>query len=244
MKKILEICCDSVQSAIFAEKGGADRIELCENLDQGGLSPSAGKIILCKKYLRLPIFVLIRPRKADFYYNNLELESMIKNIQMAKELGADGIVSGCLKVDGTIDVQQTKLLIEAAAPLPFTFHRAFDRTPEPHRALDQLIQIGVSRVLTSGQKVSAAEGRDLIAQLVKQGGDNIIIMAGGKVRPQNIDMLKQIPTLNEFHSSAKKKVKSRASIIGTAQLGSETLEEEYSWEEVDEAIVKALKMAL
>ena len=244
MKNILEICCDSVQSAIFAEKGGADRIELCENLDQGGVSPSAGKIILCKKYLQIPIFVLIRPRKADFYYNNLELESMIKNIQLAKELGADGIVSGCLKVDGTIDTQQTKLLIEAAAPLPFTFHRAFDRTPNPEKALEQLTKIGVARILTSGQKNAAVEGKDLIAKLAHQAGDDIIIMVGGKVRPENIDILKQIPHLNEFHSSAKKTVQSRTSIIGTAQLGSETLEKEYTWEEVDEKIVKALKMGL
>lgn len=244
MGRILEICCDSVQSAINAQKGGADRIELCENLAQGGVSPSAGKIVLTKQKLSIPIFVLIRPRKGDFFFDELEIECMIENIHQAKALGADGIVSGALLKDGQIDEVATAKLIEASRPLPFTFHRAFDRTPEPFEALETLIKLGVDRILTSGQAINAKAGFDMIQSLVEKEKGKTEIMACGSVRPDNITPLVNMPGLKELHSAARKNVKSPVTFFGNAQMGDEALEAEYAWFVVDEEMVRAMKLKM
>lgn len=241
MKRILEICCDSVASALHAQKGGADRIELCENLAQGGVSPSAAKIILTKKKLNIPVFVLIRPRKGDFFFDELEVECMIENIKQAKSLGADGIVSGALLKDGQIDVQTTAKLIEASRPLPFTFHRAFDRTPDPFEALQQLIELGVDRILTSGQAINAEQGHDLIIKLLEKAQGKVKIMACGSVRPDNIGHLLDINTLEEVHSAARKTVQSPVTFFGHARMGDESVEAELNWFEVDEQMVREMK---
>ena len=241
LERILEICCDSVQSAINAQKGGADRIELCENLAQGGVSPSAGKIVLAKRKLNIPIFVLIRPRKGDFFFDELEVECMIENIHQAKALGADGIVSGALLKDGRIDEAATAKLIEASRPLPFTFHRAFDRTPKAFEALDVLIKLGVDRILTSGLAINAKEGFNMIQSLVEKAQGKTEIMACGSVRPDNIDSLVNMPGLKEMHSAARKNVKSPVTFFGNAQMGDEALEAEYTWFEVDEQMVREMK---
>ena len=244
MKKILQICCDSLPSATNTKIGGADRIELCENLAQGGVSPSAGIIILAKKYLKIPVFVLIRPRKGDFFYNGLEVECMLENIRQAKKLGADGIVSGALLKDGGIDLETTERLIEATRPLPFTFHRAFDRCLDPFQALNELKQLRVNRILTSGQAVNAQAGISMLKDLIKTADEDITIMAAGSIRPANIAILSKVEGLTEFHSAASKKVNSAVTFYGKVPMGSEALDSEYSWFEVDEEMVRAMKKQL
>jgi len=244
MKRILEIAVDSIQSAAHAEEGGADRIELCENLAQGGVTPSAGKISRAKKLLQIPVFVLIRPRKADFLYSGLEFELMLEDIRLARKLGADGIVSGILTSMGHVDVARTERLVEAAWPLPFTFHRAIDMCRDPLEAVDQLAGIGVRRILTSGQRPSAAGGRDLIDRLVRRSDGRLRIMAGGGLRPGNIDQLLQIPGLEEFHASARHEVKTKMEFFGRTTMGAEPVEEEFRWDEVDPLMVRALRRKL
>jgi len=205
---MLEICCANIASALNAQKAGADRIELCDNLWEGGTTPSYGKIRIVKAELQIPVFVLIRPRGGDFLYSKLEFEVMIQDILMAKELGSDGIVSGILKADGTVDCARTSALIEAAAPIPFTFHRAFDCCREQHEALEDIIFCGAKRILTSGGKNSVPEGIEVLSALNNQASDRIIIMPGGGINSQNIKMIREKTGCSEFHLSAKKISKS------------------------------------
>jgi copper homeostasis protein len=203
VERILEICCDTLESALIAEKSGANRIELCEDLLAGGVTPSAAKIKLLKKYLQIPVAVLIRPRPGDFIYNQWEKETIIENIKIAKQLGADAIVGGALNEDLSIDSDFTKVMIEAASPLPFVFHKAFDICENDLEALSLLVDLGVSRLLTSGQRNTALEGKDKIAQYVEQFGQKITIMAGGGIRPNNLSALKTVQGLHQVHSAAK-----------------------------------------
>lgn len=244
MKRILEICADSIQSAVYAEEGGADRIELCENLAQGGVTPSAGKIRIAKQMLKVPVFVLIRPRKADFLYSGMEFELMLEDIRLAKALKADGIVSGVLTADGSIDLPRTDQLVEAAWPLPFTFHRAIDMCRDPIEAVEQLADIGVKRILTSGQKVTAPEGHELIRRLVDRTAGKLSVMAGGGLRPSNLKPLMAIPGLKEFHASARHQVKTKMEYFGRTTMGTEAVEEEFRWNEVDPSMVQALRRQL
>jgi copper homeostasis protein len=175
----IEVCVDSVESAIAAEEGGADRVELCDNLLEGGTTPSAGMIALARKHLVLGLQVIIRPRGGDFCYSDIEFAVMRRDIETAKGLGVDGVVIGILKPDGCIDVERTRKLINLARPMNVTFHRAFDMTRDPHQALKDLIDLGVDRILTSGQAFSVLEGLDMIAELVRIANDRVIIMPGG-----------------------------------------------------------------
>lgn len=203
MKKyLLEICCDHLESAIAAQAGGAQRIELCAALATDGITPSAGLQAQVMKHLSIPVFVLIRARPGNFVYNERELESMLFDIHQSKGLGAAGIVSGALLPDHTIDREATAQLIAAAAPLPFTYHKAFDLTPDPLAALDILIELGADRVLTSGQVPKAMDGKDLLAQLAQRGQDRISILVGGGVRDHNLGELMGIAGIEEFHSAA------------------------------------------
>ncbi len=240
----LEICCDSLASAQAAERGGADRIELCDNLAQGGITPSAGKILLAKRLLQIPVFVLIRPRKGDFLYSDLEFDLMLENIREARKLGADGIVSGVLLPDGRLDNERIARLVEAAGPLPFTHHRAFDMCREPEEALEQLAAQGVSRILTSGQRPTAVEGLPLIARLAAQAGDRIRIMACGNLLPQTIGPLLAVASLQEFHAAVRKPVASNMQFRGHVNMGDEAVEAEFSWQEVDETLVRGLREKL
>ena len=244
MKRTLEIAVDLIQSAVFAEESGADRIELCENLAQGGVTPSAGKIRLAKEMLKIPVFVLIRPRKADFLYSGLEFEVMLNDIKLAKQLGADGIVSGVLTADGSIDVSRTDKLVQTSWPMPFTFHRAIDMCREPLAAVDQLADIGVRRILTSGQKATAADGRGLIRKLIERSAGRLHIIAGGGVRPASLDLLLSIPGLSEFHASARRPVKSKMEYFGTTTMGNEEVDEEFHWQEVDPLMVMEMREKL
>ncbi|RNI24987.1 copper homeostasis protein CutC [Rufibacter latericius] len=200
---LLEICVDSVQSAIIAQKAGAQRVELCDNLVEGGTTPSAGMIRLCRKHLTIGLHVLIRPRRGDFLYSDLEFAVMKEDIALAKELGADGVVLGILLPDGNIDVLRTRELIELTQPLSITFHRAFDLTPDPFLALEDLQRLGVHRLLTSGQKASAPEGAELIAGLQKKAGEKLIILPGGGINEQNLASLLQKTGVSEVHASAR-----------------------------------------
>jgi copper homeostasis protein len=178
-KLTIEVCVDTVESAMAAERGGADRVELCDNLLEGGTTPSAGAIAIARERLKIKLQVIIRPRGGDFCYSDVEFAVMRHDVALAKQLGADGVVIGILTSDGEIDVARTRELIELARPLSVTFHRAFDMSRDPYRALEQLIELGVDRILTSGQEPSVIEGLDLIAELVRLAGDRVIIMPGG-----------------------------------------------------------------
>jgi len=204
-----EISIDSVQSAINAQKAGADRVELCAGLMEGGTTPSMGMIKTVRNSIDISMFVIIRPRGGDFLYTNEEFEVMCSDIVEAKKNGADGIVSGALTEDGNIDIEKTKKMIELAHPLPFTFHRAFDMCRDPYEALDQLIELKAARILTSGQMNSAAEGIPLLRGLVKKAGNRITIMPGAGVNINNIIPLIDETKATEFHFSGKKKYPSK-----------------------------------
>lgn len=198
---VLEVCVDSLDSALAAQAGGADRIELCSSLAEGGLTPSLGFLQVVRKHLSIPIMVMIRPRGGDFCYSEVELEAMQQDIQHAKQAGADGVVFGVLNTDGTIAVKATKALIKLAQPLNVTFHRAFDLTRDPLEALQTLMDLGFERVLTSGQAANAFEGLELISRLLEKAGENIIVMPGGRVEAHLEAILKT--GVREVHLSGR-----------------------------------------
>ena len=204
----LEVCVDSVESAMAAERGGADRVELCASLWEGGTTPSAGAIAAARERLGIKLHVMIRPRGGDFCYSEIEFDVMQRDISLAKQLGADGVVFGLLKTDGSIDVERTRVLIEMARPLNVTFHRAFDMTSDPWRALEDLIALGVDRILTSGQESSVVEGLDLITELVKRADNRIIIMPGGGLNERNIQRVVARSGVREVHVSGRVSVES------------------------------------
>ena len=240
MDKLLEICCDSVESAVIAQQNGANRIELCENLAQGGVTPSGGKIQLAKRLLQIPVFVLIRPRKADFLYSDQEFELMLSDIHLAKALGADGIVSGALSADGTFDLPKMKAMVKAAHPLPFTCHRAFDMCVDPEAAIEQLIDIGVKRILTSGQEIDALTGQPNLTNFAALANGRISIMACGELLPENIGTILSIPGIHEYHSAARTKVHSQMTFRGHTNMGDEAVEAEFEWNQVDGNLVEGM----
>jgi len=183
---VFEACVDSVEAALAAQEGGADRVELCADLLEGGVTPSAGAIRLTCRRLSIPVHVLIRPRGGDFCYSAAEFEVMRLDVEQARELGADGVVFGLLNPDGSVDRERTGALIEATRPLRVTFHRAFDMARDACEALDTLVELGVERVLTSGQEEMALEGAELIAELVRRAGERIVVMAGGGINERNV----------------------------------------------------------
>jgi copper homeostasis protein len=208
---ILEACVDSVESALAAQAGGADRVELCEGLLEGGTTPSAGLIEVCRERLRIPLHVLIRPRGGDFVYSDVETEVMRRDIALARRFGAQGVVLGALRPDGTVDVERTRELIGAARPLSVTFHRAFDFSPDADAALDALIALGVDRVLTSGQAASAVEGTQTLARLVMRAAGRIAILAGGGLSEENLAAVIVGSGVREVHVRATALLESPAS---------------------------------
>ena len=205
---VIEACVNSVGSAIEAEKGGAGRVELCDNLYEGGTTPSAGAIQSARACLAIELNVMIRPRGGDFHYSDLELEIMKADLLVAKGLGADGVVFGILHTDGTIDVERSRELVELARPMSTTFHRAFDMTADPCAALEDLVRVGVDRVLTSGQRPSAMAGIELLARLVERAGDRIVVMPGVGIDASCIAELAAGTGAVEFHVLAQKSVQS------------------------------------
>ncbi|GEP91432.1 copper homeostasis protein [Chitinophaga terrae (ex Kim and Jung 2007)] len=203
MAFILEICAGSVASCIAAQKGGADRIELCDNLLEGGTTPSYGTIALAREKTSIKLYPIIRPRGGDFLYSDLEFDTMIKDIQLCKQLGCDGVVIGILTPDGKVDKERCKVLVTLAAPMKVTFHRAFDMTDNPFEALEDIISLGFERILTSGGRNTALEGASTLRQLVNSANDRIAVMAGSGVRSSNIAQLIKETGITEYHTSAK-----------------------------------------
>lgn len=215
MPVIVEICCTSYQSALNAKYAGADRIELCDNYFEGGTTPSAGLVKNISEKIGIKMNVLIRPRGGDFLYSEDEFETMKEDISILKELGAEGFVLGLLKEDGTIDIERTRELVVHAEPFPVTFHRAFDMTPDPVQSLQDVIETGARRLLTSGMSTTAIEGKMLIKKLVELKGDEIIIMAGGGLRKNNIKRFLADTHVKEIHLSARKMIKSNMKFVKT-----------------------------
>jgi copper homeostasis protein len=206
---ILEACVESVEAAVAAQEGGADRVELCANLLEGGTTPSAGTIQLAREKLGIGLNVMIRPRGGDFCYSDAEFEVMKLDVQLAKKLGADGVVFGILKENGAVDTLRTGELLELARPLSVTFHRAFDMARDPYEAIKDLIRLGIDRILTSGQDLSALEGLDLIADLVQKAGDRVVVMPGGGITERNVKKIALQSGAREVHVYAPMTVESR-----------------------------------
>ncbi|MXV15286.1 copper homeostasis protein CutC [Hufsiella ginkgonis] len=199
----LEICANSITSAIAAEEGRASRIELCDNLGEGGTTPSYGTISYCKQALSIPVMVLIRPRGGDFVYTDHEFEVMKRDVIHCREAGCEGIVTGILLADGTVDKARTAALISLARPMQVTFHRAFDQADDLLSALNDIISLGCDRVLTSGGQLSALSGISMIRKLVAAAGNRISIMPGAGVNETTIADVARLSGASEFHGSAK-----------------------------------------
>jgi len=226
MKKIItEICADSINSVFAAKRGGGDRIELCQALPVEGLSPSLALISECCKNLSIPIFVLIRPRPGDFYYNRDEYRLMLDDIRFCKEAGAAGIVTGFLNPDGSVDKIRLAEVTELAAPMQVTFHRAFDRCRDWESALEDIIDCGCSRILTSGLHNTASEGKDIIRRVVARAGNRIKIMAGSGISPDNVVDIINYTGCEEVHFSAKRAVKGEMTYINP-NIGEDIFEKE------------------
>jgi copper homeostasis protein len=206
---IIEIATSDFTTTQSAVEGGADRIELCANLAEGGTTASYGQLKKCREAFTISLYPIIRPRGGDFLYTSEEFEIMLHDVRLCKELNCEGIVIGLLNADGSIDIKRTAKLVDAAYPLGVTFHRAFDRCRDPFEALEQLVEIGCERILTSGQQPAAPDGAELIAQLNKAADERIIIMPGSGVRKDNIKMLAEKTGCMEFHSSLRGKKKSK-----------------------------------
>jgi copper homeostasis protein len=199
MSVTFEICVDSAEGAVAAQQGGGHRVELCSDLLEGGLTPSHGTLETARARLRIPIMAMVRPRGGDFCYSEVEFEVMRRDLLAAKALGADGVVIGLLRPDGTVDAERTAELVALARPLPVTFHRAFDMTRDPFEALDTLISLGVDRLLTSGQEPSVLEGLDLIVDLVERAEGRIIIMPGGGITATTVAKIAAAAGVRELH---------------------------------------------
>jgi copper homeostasis protein len=199
----LEICVDSVESAVAAQLGGAQRVELCSALFEGGLTPTPGMIRAIRSRVNITLMVMIRPRGGDFYYSEEELEIMRDDIKMAREAGADGVVFGLLTQDAEIDVAHTAELVELARPMQVTFHRAIDMTPDLGRALEDVIRTGVDRILTSGGEANAILGSERLNALVHAAKGRIAVMACGNVRPDTLHQIATSTGAREFHAALR-----------------------------------------
>jgi copper homeostasis protein len=199
----LEICVDSVESSVAAQLGGAQRVELCSALFEGGLTPSTGLIRAVRSRVQIGLMTMIRPRGGDFYYSDEELEIMRDDIVAAREAGADGVVFGLLTKDAEIDVPRTAELVALARPMQVTFHRAIDMTPDLGRALEDVIRTGVDRILTSGGEANAMLGSERLNALVQSASDRIAVMVCGNVRPDNLHQIASSTGAREFHAALR-----------------------------------------
>ncbi len=205
---VFEICANSVASCIAAQEGGANRVELCAGIPEGGTTPSFGMIKASREAISIDLNVIIRPRGGDFLYTPSEINTMLYDISIAKSMGVDGLVFGCLTKEGEVDFKNMKKLMKAAGNTPVTFHRAFDYVYNPLKALEEIIELGCIRILTSGLKPTALEGGETIKQLIKVAENRIIIMPGSGIRENNIAEVAKITGAREFHFSAREKQKS------------------------------------
>ena len=196
---IKEACVESFEKALEAQNNGANRIELCENLAVGGTTPSYGTVKVCLEKLDIPIFPMIRARGGSFVYSKDEIEIMKEDIKIFKELGVKGVVLGCLTSDNKIDLELTKKLVNLAYPMEATFHKAIDEIQNPLDYIDNLINIGIKRILTSGGKATALEGKDLINDMIKKSNGRLKIVVAGKVTKENLNGLSNLISADEFH---------------------------------------------
>lgn len=216
MKYKLETIAFTIGSCRLAQAAGAHRIELCDNPGDGGTTPSYGFLKAARQILKIDLFPIIRPRGGDFFYTEEELEIMKADIQVCKDLDCDGVVFGLLNEDATIDKPRCKMLVQLAYPMSVTFHRAFDRVTEPSQALEDVIECGFERILTSGFHPTAMEGIDNLKKLIQVADERIIIMPGSGVRASNIGELSQTTAAVEFHSSARKMIDSKMKVLNTS----------------------------
>jgi copper homeostasis protein len=205
---LIEICVDSVASAVAAERGGAKRVELCGDLLEGGITPSAGMIELVRAKVSIGLQIMIRPRGGDFCYTADEFEIMHRDIETAKKLGADGVVFGILDADGNVDTRRSRGLLELARPLDVTFHRAFDMSADLSRSLEDLCGIGANRILTSGGQPTALHGLQRIAELVKAAQGRIVIMPGSGIKAENAQRIVEESGVCEIHAGLRSSVAS------------------------------------
>lgn len=241
----IEICIDSVAGALAAERGGAHRVELCDNLFEGGTTPSAGCIRVARERCRLKTQVMIRPRGGDFLYSDDEFAVMREDVRVAKDLGADGVVFGLLTAAGDIDAPRTRELIELARPMSVTFHRAFDVCRDAAGALETLIELGVDRVLTSGQEPTCLEGMEMLATLQRQAAGRIIVMPGGGLNPRNIRRIVETTGVREVHLGARARTESRMEFRNTrVPMGGTLRPAEFNWSTTDESQVRAVAATL
>lgn len=240
----VEICVDSVESAMAAERGGAKRVELCADLLEGGTTPSSGLIAMVRRCIGIGMFVMIRPRGGDFSYTAHEFEVMQQDIRNARELGADGIILGVLDERAQVDVPRTRHLVELANPLPVTFHRAIDMTPDPKAALEDVVETGAARVLTSGGAAKVTEGISVVASMVQAARGRVQVMPGGGVTPETVVSVAEATGATEFHASLRTARPSPVEFHrGDVQMG-EIRDREYLRFVVEEENVRALVLAL
>ena len=238
MSFALEICCYNYHSCLLAAEAGAQRIELCADAAEGGTTASYSTIKKVKEKLHIDVYPIIRPRGGDFFYDEEELSIMQADIRLCRELGCEGVVIGMLKADGSIDKDACKRLVEAAYPMGVTFHRAFDRASHPFEALEDIIQAGCERILTSGHKPTALEGAHLLNDLIRQANDRIVIMPGSGIRASNIAEVAKKTGAVEFHSSAS--IKANTNMLFVNQAMQENLQTIMA----DQAEVAAMKEQL
>jgi copper homeostasis protein len=245
MTPMLEICIDGVASARAALAGGADRVELCANLPEGGTTPSAGMIRAVRGAFLGGLMVIIRPRGYDFLYSEDELEVMLHDVRVARELGADGVVIGCLTAEGRVDAARCQRLIDAAGPLDITFHRAFDMTRDLGEALEDILALGIKRILTSGGQPDVPAGMAAIAKLVRQSAGRASIMPGGGVTPENLAEIISATSVKEMHLSARQSVLSAMRHRNiNCSMGSYSKADEYEWREASAEKIQMAKTAL
>ncbi|WP_205943235.1 copper homeostasis protein CutC [Pedobacter frigoris] len=235
----MEVCANSVRSALAAQEGGAIRVELCDNLPEGGTTPSYSQIALAKKTLSIKIYPIIRPRGGDFLYSDLEFSIMKEDIKICKSLKCDGVVIGILRADGSVDKQRCAELIEMAKPMHVTFHRAFDMSNNLEQALEDIIELGCERILTSGGESSAHRGIEVLAKLSKLANGRIIIMPGAGISTSNIQEIIKITGAIEFHASAKHAIKSEMQ-FRNPKLNMGSIADEFSYDLTDSETVKNL----
>ncbi|MHB9055304.1 MAG: copper homeostasis protein CutC [Paludibacteraceae bacterium] len=236
----IEICANSVTSCLEAQRGGAYRVELCAAIPEGGTTPSYGEIVLARELLDIKLNVIIRPRAGDFLYSEIEHQTMLRDIEMCKKIGVDGVVFGSLTADGDIDVERNRELMEAATGMSITFHRAFDMCRNPLESLEKIIEMGFDRLLTSGGQPKAEQGIELLKKLVQQADERIIIMPGSGINEKNIVKIAKETGATEFHLSARLPVESRMKFRNpTVSMGGKNIEiNEYAFPATNAELVK------
>jgi len=240
----LEICVDSVDSSVAAENGGAQRVELCSALIEGGLTPSMGMVRAVRARIGIGVYVMIRPRGGDFVYSDEELAVMRDDIALAKENGVDGVVFGLLTPDGKVDADRTRELIELARPMKVTFHRAIDMTRNIDIAMADIVATGADRVLTSGGLLTASLGSSCLARMVRKFGSQIGVMVCGSVRPENVEQIVQVTGASQFHAALRTTAPSPVTYRKTGLFMGETGQDEFARFTVLAADVRSLREAV